>query len=258
LPLPVTVVGDLLGVPRADHHLLARWNPRLARRNDRDVPTIMAAHEAMQEFQAYVGELSAEHRRSAAQTELLTLMLDADGELLSDPELTAMFVNFLVAGHHTTTSLLGRGLLELLRHPEQWQRLAADPTLVSAGIEELLRHVSPAQWVPAVPAVDIELEDGVLPQGHTVSLVVAAANRDPRVFERPDVFDVMRGDAREHISFGWGPHHCLGASLARLEAQVVFETLARRFPRLELAEEPDEWVGGALLRRPKRYLVRFR
>lgn len=248
--LPLMVIDDLLGVPQADRELIHGWSGKLGRnRGGTDVPALMEAHAALVEFRAYVRELVAEHGRRTGQTDLVAALVGAEAdENLTNEELTAMFVVLLFAGHETTTNLLGTGLQQLLRHRDQWERLTADPSLVPAAVEELLRWVTPVQWLNRVALEDMEWRDVPIAAGTSITGILAAANRDPDVFANPEALDVTRTDAKQHIGLGFGPHFCLGASLARLEGDVTFSTLARRHPHAELAADPDDWRGNAMLR----------
>jgi cytochrome P450 len=160
-----------------------------------------------------------------------------------------MFVVLLFAGHETTTNLISIGLVDLLGHPEQWRRLREDDVAENA-VEELLRRVTPVQWEQRLVMEEMEVGDVTVPPGQTVLTMLAGANRDPEVFERPEDLDVGREDARRHLSFGHGPHFCLGASLARLEARLAFEGLAERYPDMRLAVPAEElrFQGNAMMR----------
>jgi cytochrome P450 len=248
--LPLMVIADLLGVPQKDRELIHGWSGKLGRnRGGTDVPALMEAHAALVEFREYVRAMVAERARRPGQSDLVTALVGAtDEENLSNDELTAMFVVLLFAGHETTTNLLGTGLQQLLRHRDQWDVLTGDPSLVPGAVEELLRWVTPVQWLNRVALEDMEWHGVPIAAGTSVTGILAAANRDPRVFEDPERLDVTRSDAKRHIALGFGPHFCLGASLARLEGTVAFTTLARRFPQVELTADPDEWRGNAMLR----------
>jgi cytochrome P450 len=247
--LPLIVICDLLGVPESDREAIHGWASALGR-NKGGIPypdAVVGAHAAMGEFRAYVDDMLEEHRSSRSRSDLLAALMDAEGERLTTDELAANFVMMLFAGHETTTQLLGTGMLELLRHREQWQALCAAPGRASGAVEELLRFVAPVQWVMRIPFQDCEYGGLLLPKGRLVFLMLAAANRDPEVFDEPEGLDITR-DARRALAFGLGPHFCLGASLARLEGRIALETLARRFPEMELESDEPRWRGNARLR----------
>ncbi len=153
----------------------------------------------------------------------------------------------LVAGHETTTNLIGNGVLTLLRHPDELARLRADPGLIDSAVEEFQRYESPAGFIGRVALEDLELGDRVLPAGQLAMGMPGSANRDPAVFDDPDRFDIGRRDNR-HLSFGHGPHLCLGAALARQETSIAVGSLVDRFPRLELTTDQLEWVPSLAIR----------
>jgi cytochrome P450 len=202
----------------------------------------------MGEFRTYLDETLDEHRRTHDRSGLLAALMDAEGDQLTSEELAANFVMLLLAGHETTTNLIGIGLFELLRHPDQWQALRDAPERVPSAVEELLRFVTPVQWVVRVPADDFEHGGVAIPQGQLVFLLLAAANRDPTAFSDPERLDITRSDETRHLAFGLGPHFCLGTSLARLEGRIAFEALVSRFPAMELAADNLRWRGNARLR----------
>jgi cytochrome P450 len=250
--LPTMVICDLLAVPAEDRPKVRRWADTISRnRGGADVDALRAGHAAIQEFRTYVGELVEIKRRHGDGTELVLALIDAaeDGERLSNEELVAMFVVLLFAGSETTTNLIASGLRSLLIHREQWDRLCAEPDLVRSGVDELLRYESPVQFLLKVAAEDLEIAGRPVAEGDTVILSLAGANRDPEQFPDPHRLDVGRKPNR-HVALGFGPHFCLGASLARLEGQAVFSALTRRFPDMQLAVDPSElvWQGNAMLR----------
>jgi cytochrome P450 len=247
--LPLVVICDLLGVPRSDHEHIHRWTSAIGR-NKGGIPypsDVIGAHAAMAEFRTYIDGMLEELRRSQNRSGLLAALMDAEGERFATDELASNFVMMLLAGHETTTNLIGNGLHELLVHRDQWRALCAAPGQASSAVEELLRFVSPTQWVMRIPFHDFEHGGVSIPKGRLVFLVLAAANRDPDAFDEPEELDIGR-DARKALSFGLGPHFCLGASLARLEGRIAFETLVRRFPRMTLAAGELRWRGNARLR----------
>jgi cytochrome P450 len=247
--VPLMIIGDLLGVPEADRDAIKQWSNEWFEHKYAADDRIFRSIEAQRAFRAYVEDMLEEHRRKPAETSLIAELVGAEREEhLSADELTATFVILLFAGHETTTNLIGTGLLELLRNRTQWAVLCADPGVVPAATEELLRYVSPVQWVARSTPEEIELAGVTIPAGAGVLPLIACANRDPDVFADPDRLDLRRPDAGQHIGFGFGHHFCLGAALARLEAQTAFRTLATRYPELELLTDAPEWRGAAQLR----------
>ena len=169
-------------------------------------------------------------------------------EALTEDELVAMFVLILFGGSETTTNLLGNGFLALQRHRDAWDQLVADPSGVRHSIEEMIRYDSPHHYLPRVALDDFELGGEQVEAGDTLIIIMGAANRDPDVFSEPARFDIARRNAAEHLSFGFGAYFCLGAALARLEGEVVFENLVRRFPDARLLTEDIQYGGSAMLR----------
>jgi cytochrome P450 len=168
-----------------------------------------------------------------------------------------MVVQMLFAGHETTTNLIATGLLDLLRNRGEWEQLVSDPSLTPAAVEELMRFVSPVQFVSRVASKDFMLRSAHVSEGQTVILLIASAHRDPAAFNQPNRLDIHRADAGHQLGFGFGPHFCLGAALARLEAETVLETLSRRFPEMRLDDEEATFHGGAMLRHLKSLWVDF-
>jgi cytochrome P450 len=258
--LPLMLIADLLGVPHADRSLIKGWSDRWGRnRGGAETGPLMDAHTAMVEFRAYVEAMIADHRRTPGQTDLVGALLGAEqDERMSAVEIAGMFFVLLFAGHETTTNLIGTGLFELLRNRDQWAKLCADPAGVSpAATEELLRYVTPVQWLNRVATEPVEIAGTAIPEGATVLLLLASANRDPEVFASPGTLDLSRTDAGRHVALGFGPHFCLGASLARLEGRIAFRTLAARFPETELITDAITVEGNAKLRRLQALEVTF-
>lgn len=248
--VPLQVIVELLGCPAEDGPRIHAWSMAIAGQLDRlDTEALAPAVSAIREFSAYVERILADH--PAGAEDLLGTMLEGEAAgLLSRKEVVAQMVVLLFAGHETTTSLIGNGLYALLGERDQWEALCADQALVPNGVEELLRWVTPVQWVPRVVAEDHEIAGIEVSPGSMVILALAAANRDREVFDDPQRLDVGRADARRNLGFGFGPKFCLGASLARLEAEVVIGSMARSFPTLRLAVAgPLPWTGHPLLRR---------
>ncbi|MGS2617066.1 cytochrome P450 [Micromonospora sp. LZ34] len=240
-PLPVGVICALLGVPAADRPLFRRWAADLTGVLEPEItPAELAvADQGARELSAYFAELVAARRRAPADdlTTALVQAHDADGGRLSGDELLANLVVLLVAGFETTTNLLGNGLVALLRHPHRADALRADPELAPDYVEEMLRYDSPVQLTSRLGTAPATVGGVALPTGSWALLLLGAANRDPRRYPEPARFDPWRAQ-QQPLSFGAGPHYCLGAGLARLEAQVAFPLLLRRLPGLALAGEP--------------------
>jgi cytochrome P450 len=250
LPLPATVIAELLGVPAEDHARFHRWSNRLVSvSSGRDM---LRALPAALSFVRYLRKL-VEQRRADPGDDLIPALIRAEeaGDRLSEDELLAMAFLLLVAGHETTVNLIASGTLALLEHPEQTDWLRRDPSLVKLAVEELLRYTSPVELATERYArQDTEIAGRRIPRGELVLAVLGSANRDERHFEDPDVLDLAR-DPNRHLAFGrGGVHHCLGAPLARMEGQIALTALLRRFPGARLAMTPESlhWRRGLFLR----------
>ena len=247
--LPLLAIAEMLGVPAADADLIHGWSMVMGAFEGRtNMDALAPWHDALGEFRAYVGELVRAFAQAPPDTNLVTALIDAhQGERLGAEELLAMFVVLLFAGHETTSNLIGNGTLALLRQREQWELLCQRPGLAPLAVEELLRYDAPVQHTPRVPVTDVQLGAVTIPAGQTTLLLIASANRDETAFSRPDTLDITR-DPNRHLSFAIGPRFCLGAALARLEGRIVFDAMARRFPRLELAGSEPQWGPTPMLR----------
>jgi cytochrome P450 len=239
-PLPAIVIAELLGVPSEDHRQFKQWSSALiaegpGRAFQSGAPERMAA--LLERLREYMRGIVAERRRAPGE-DLISGLIGAqlERDALSEDELISTSLLLLIAGHETTTNLIGNGLLALLRNPEQWERLRREPALLENAIEELLRYDSPVQATVRIATEDVALGDRVVRKGGAALVSIGAANRDPAVFPEPDRLDVARENVR-HLSFGHGTHFCLGAGLARLEARTAFRGLLARFPRLALASD---------------------
>jgi cytochrome P450 len=260
LPLPITVIGELLGVPEADRDRFREWTDEMLDRPFDPGSDLALVTAARQRMHGYLGDLVAAKRARPAD-DLLTDLVEAtdEGERLDAQELLAMTFLLLIAGYVTTVSLIGNGTLALLRAPEQLDRLRADPSLVPQAVEELLRFDGPVNpGLTRFALEDLEIGGVRIPRGDMVLLAIAAADRDPRRFPAPDRLDVGGVDPG-HLAFGHGMHYCLGAPLARLEGQVAFTALLTRLPGLALAAREDElrWTGGGVLRGLRELPVSF-
>jgi cytochrome P450 len=241
-PYSIAVICRMLGVPLDRHRDLLDWSHRMVKMYEFDVPLEAAtsATEAAAEFRDYVHELIRE-RRAAPRDDMVTALVDArvDGGRLSDDEIVSTVIVLLNAGHEASVNTLGNGMLAFARHPEQWQSVVVGAVTAQEAGEEMIRFDPPLQLFERwVLTDDFAVGDVPIPLGAKIALLFGAANRDPRVFERPDEFDVARANALQHIGFGGGIHVCIGAPLARIELEVSLRTLVDRAPGLRLAAEP--------------------
>lgn len=249
-PLPITVIAELLGIPVGDRDRFRRWTNAIV--TPALTPEDVAQFgEAINEFVAYLRELF-ERRATTPGADLISALLQVEegGDTLSEEELFSMVVLLIIAGHETTVSLIGNAVLALLEHPRQRAELQDDPERMARSIEELLRYDSPVErtlnrWA----ATDVELGGQTIRRGEGVIVILGSANRDPSRFTDPDTLDLARTDVK-HIAFGRGSHYCLGAPLARLEAEIALTTLLRRLPglRLEAPVEELNWRPVPLFR----------
>ena len=251
-PLPVLVICELLGIPEPDRERFVTGSASGAALLNPSPPTraeLDTANAGTLATSAYF-EALFEQRRREPQDDLITQLVQAEeaGDRLTTVELRANVSLLFAAGHETTVNLIGNGFWSLLRHPDQWQILRDDPSLVPNAIEEILRFESPVQAVGRTVGEPFEFSGAALQRNDIVVSLVGGANRDPAVFEAPERFDVTRKDPRP-LSFGGGIHFCLGAQLAWIEAAVVFATLLRRLPNLRLVD-PDhpKWRPSFVLR----------
>jgi cytochrome P450 len=239
-PLPVTVICELLGIPAEDQHLFGPWSSDASRMLDADLDdaTIQRGMLAFMQIINYLNGIF-EERRAHPRDDLLSALLAAEeaGDKLTEEELRATVMLLFVAGHETTTNLIGNGTVALLRQRDQWERLVADPSLAPGAVEEVLRFDGPVHLTARTATVDTRIGDVVVEPGQGLVTLLAAANRDPDRFPDPDRLDIGRADLH-HLTFSQGAHYCLGAALARLEGQEVFRALPQRFPTLHLTEDP--------------------
>ncbi|HEU4430606.1 MAG TPA: cytochrome P450 [Myxococcota bacterium] len=252
--IPMVVIGDMLGVAPEDREQLLLWSDEMlgggeSQKIESDEARRLHQREVVTGYFAYAARSLAE-RRVRPRDDLMSVLAHAEveGDRLGDDEILQESLLILIGGDETTRHVMTGGLLELLRRPEQKKRLVADPRLIPSAVEEMLRWVSPIQNMNRTATRDTELRGQKIREGDRLLLLYPSANRDAAAFERPDEFDVTRSPNR-HVAFGgFGTHHCLGASLARLELRVLLEELLRRFPDVALAE-------GDLHSRPSNFIV---
>jgi cytochrome P450 len=252
-PLPVIVIAELLGIPAADRAAFKAWSDSLATLLDplqaeRGLISCQPAFEALSE---YLRGICAERRR-APRDDLISALVsvEEEGERLSESEMVGMIGLILGAGHETTTNLIANAVLALLRHPAERRRLQDDPTLIGSAVEEFLRYDSPVQATDRVVlSDDVQLGGRRVPRGAVVLCLIGAAHRDPARFAEPDRLDLGRTD-NDHLAFGRGPHFCLGAALARAEAQIAIAALLRTLPDLDGERAPRHWKRSMVLRGP--------
>ena len=249
-PLPVIVIAELLGVPIEDRPQFQIWSRHRARGLEPNITDHerRLVTESGQELDAYFLKI-IEQRRQEPQGDLISGLVAAEeaGDKLSQAELLAMLRLLLIAGNETTTKLIGNGMLALLRNPEQMEVLRQSPDLMPSAIEELLRYDAPVQLDVRVALEDVEFDGREVKKGQGIMVLLGSANRDPEVFSEPDRLDLSRQEAN-HISFGRGIHHCLGASLARLEGRLTFEAIMERFGAIRMQTDRPVFRDNIILR----------
>ncbi|ROO86205.1 cytochrome P450 [Actinocorallia herbida] len=253
LPLPVTVICELLGVPYADRGEFRQWSEALLSTTKYTEAEIM---DASGQLLGYMGKLVAEHRR-APQDDLLSALVAARDERdrLTERELVVLGVSILVAGHETTATQIPNFVYTLLAEPARLAALREHPEAIPHAVEELMRYVplGSGAAIPRYAKEDVELSGGTVCAGDAVLVALSSANRDPSVYPDPDRLDLSRAET-SHLGFGHGPHHCLGAQLARMELQVALETLIGRLPGLRFADSAGDvvWKSAAVIQGPER------
>ena len=250
LPVPTTIIAEMLGVPVKDRHRFHRWSSVIVSSNPSGWRMWKAIPSALA-FLRYIRRL-VRARKASPRDDLVSALASAEeaGEQLSEDELLAMIFLLLIAGHETTVNLIGNGALALMEHPEQMAKLRLEPSLIRTAIEELLRYESPLETATERFArEDVAVAGVTIPRGALVYAVLASANRDPRQFVEPDCLDISR-DPNRHLAFGLGIHYCLGAPLARLEGEIAINTLLALAPGLCLAGDRTQlrWRRGLVLR----------
>jgi hypothetical protein len=246
-PLPVIVIAELLGVDPGDRAAFKSWSDGIMTTTTGDGGALIENYTRIFDY----FEQTVADRRRAPRDDLVSELVAAQvgGVSLSDDEILGFCALLLIAGNETTTNLLGNMAILLARHPEVRAQLVDDPSLVPAAVEETLRFEGPVPTLTRTTACEVELRGRTIPAGEKVLLLLAAANRDPRVFDEGDSFDLHRSSSRQ-LAFGTGIHYCMGANLARLEARVAFEELLARHPRYRINSDPVQYVNTPSIRGP--------
>ena len=242
LPLPMTIITEILGVPTSDRNKFHKWSQAVVSLTSPKATLRVIPNVWM--FIRYLRRFFRE-RRSDPRDDLASALIQAEeaGDKLSEDELLAMVFLLLIAGHETTVNLIGTGMLALLEHPDQMDRLRQNPSMIKTAVEELLRYTSPVFMSTERHArEDLNIQGVTIPRGGMTLGVIGSANRDETVFENADALDIAR-EPNKHLSFGQGIHFCVGAPLARLEAQIAINTLLRRMPDLHLSVTTDSCAG---------------
>ncbi len=249
LPVPLAIIGRILGLPAADAPKFSRWTRAFVSIGTARNPLLVIP--SILRFMHYLrGQIKA--RRAQPSDDLITALVQAQAgsDLLSDDEVLGLIFLLLSAGHETTVNLIGSGALALLQHPAELRRLRDEPALIKPAIEELVRFVVPAEMATErYASEDLTVAGTTIPKGELVMAVIASANRDAAQFAQPDALDIGRA-SNKHLSFGQGLHYCLGAPLSRLEAQIAISTLLQRAPNLRLSVDAAalRWRGGFIVR----------
>lgn len=250
-PLPAIVTEELLGLSISDCEQLTHWSTDFAEvlgNFQHNPDRAQRVLQAVNEMVAYFQEAVSEHR-AHPRDDLISAFVTAEinGDRLTDEEIVANTIITMVGGQETTTNLIGNGILSLLQHPDELEKLRGDYSLIPSAVEELLRYEAPSQHTARLAPEDVELGGKLIHKRQAVIAVMGAANRDPQRFPDPDRLDICRQDNR-HVAFAWASHFCFGAPLARLEGQIVFESVLRRMPNLRLEPLPLQWRTNMGLR----------
>src|SRR5262245_5788214 len=260
LPVPSTLICEMMGVPAEDRAKFARWTAEAthALATFTSTPEVLErARNSGMALAIYFEDLIAERQKNLGEDILSGLLrAEAEGDRLSHEELLSQAIGLLIAGFETTIGLIGNGVRALLLHPDELARLRANPDLIGSAVDECLRYEGPIVGTVRVLHADAEFGAYVIPKDASVFALLTAANRDPEVFADPDRFDVAR-EPNEHLAFGGGAHFCLGSHLAKLEGEIAIGELVRRFDDLRLVSERVEW-GPSLFRVPGRLPITFK
>ncbi len=259
-PLPALVIAGMLGIAAKDRKEFVAWSDDIAAFIGSPTPTLEIARRAQVSLIAmneYFRQLLPQ-RRAVLGDDLMSQLIRAEvgGGITTTKELLAQCCTLLFAGHETTRNLLGNGMLALLQHLQQWQALQAEPSLLPSALKELLRFDSPVQYTGRRLKVDVEMHSKVMRKGDLVIPLIGAANRDPAKFSDPDRLDIRRNEGA-HLSFGYGPHVCIGATLTYLEAEIAMRSVIQRLPQLGLVGAAQSWSKNAVYRSLNHLPLRF-
>ncbi len=260
-PLPVLVIAEMIGLPKADWKQFKDWSDDLfavlgTMQHSKELLTQAAS--SLKEMSAYITKISQNNPNNSVRS-LIGYMTDKtkNAAEISNDELISNISVLLGAGHETTSNLIGTGLLALIQHPEQFEQLRNNPALIDNAVEELLRYDSPVQIAYRAAITDVEVGGKIIKKGQIVNLILGAGNRDPEQYATPNQFDIHRKVGR-HLAFGLGIHFCLGAHLVRLEARLAIEALLKRYKHFELETTQFEWQSQPIFRGLKSLPVKFR
>lgn len=260
-PLPAIVISEMLGIPIEDRDRFKHWSHNITAALDPNPNpnffNLAKVVHSYSELESYLKPL-IQARRKERRNDLISNLVAAeeDGNKLTEGELLANIVLLLIAGHETTTNLIGNGSLALLRHPDQLEKLKSEPELIGGAVTEILRYDSPVQMMRRIAGEDIEVGGQVIKADQALLILIGAANRDPEQFPNPDAFDIIRSP-NKHLSFGHGIHHCLGSSLAETEGKIAISRLLERMPNIKLSGEKLEYKHPFSLRGVKKMAVTF-
>ena len=258
-PLPVTVIAEMMGIPVEDHAKFKTWSGAIVGFMATPKPTpeiLFKSQDALLAMQQYFRDIYAK-RRQEPEDDLISALVRAEleGDKLTEEEMVSSCVTILIGGHETTTYLIANGMYALLQNPDQFRLLRDNPDLDGSATEEFLRYEGPFQRNRRIATRDVQIGDKTINQGQLIMQFLGAANRDPSQFPDPDALDVTRSP-NKHLAFGYGPHFCLGAPLARLEAPIAIRALLRRLKNIRLAHHGLEW-NSALFRGLKSLPIQF-
>ncbi len=250
-PMPVRIILEMLGIPQELSETFSEWSRAIAvfrGSPNRTVEDAQAAQDALIGLTDFFRKTVADRRRNKGN-DLISLLIDIEeeGEVLTEEELYAQCIALLFAGHETTRNLIGNGMYTLLKHPQEAAEMRENPEMIRTTVEEILRLESPVQMTARVLKEEMEVCGQRIPKGWTILCMLGAANRDPKQFKDPNQVNLKRLN-NQHLAFSAGPHFCIGSQLARLEGQVAFMNLVRRFPKMKLAGPRPEWASTFGLR----------